>query len=155
MFNLIQFFSIFIINIMKNTIYYKYQLTYPFQGTKIYKSSSKSKAIKNCYREFLHLGDINDGLFYVTNIDSGEEYHFQINHHQFENKNSLNNTINNSIDDSIHDRINISLNDTLDNIINNNMNEKKINSSIEQNESNRNFVKDSRNYNIIPPTSEE
>jgi len=65
---------------MKPTLskYNKFQLTYPFEGTKVYKSKSLTKAIKKCYKEFKHLNDINEGIFAVTNLNNEKEYHFQV-----------------------------------------------------------------------------
>jgi len=62
---------------MDNKKYYRYQLTYPYEGSKIYKSSSLDKAIKKCYSEFKNLNEHPDGIFSVTNIDTKNEYNFQ------------------------------------------------------------------------------
>jgi hypothetical protein len=63
---------------MNNNKYYRYQLTYPFEGSKIYKSKKLSKIVKKCYNEYKKNNDIGEGLFCITNIDKGVEYHFGV-----------------------------------------------------------------------------
>jgi hypothetical protein len=63
----------------------RYQLTYPFEGWSIYKSSSVEKAVKKCYNEFKNLNDVDEGLFGVTDLDNNIEYQFRID----KNKNKI------------------------------------------------------------------
>jgi hypothetical protein len=56
----------------------RYQLTYPYEGTKIYRSKSLAKVAKRCYIEFKELNDINEGIFSITNIDTNTEYNFKV-----------------------------------------------------------------------------
>jgi len=58
--------------------YYRYQLTYPIEGTKIYKSKKLSNIVKKCYKEYKKVSDIKEGLFCITNIDKNVEYQFGI-----------------------------------------------------------------------------
>src|SRR5436190_1082220 len=62
---------------MNKDKYYKYQMTFPFEGNKIYKSKSLSKVVKKCYKDYKKFSDINEGLFCVTNIDKDIEYRFK------------------------------------------------------------------------------
>lgn len=62
--------------------YHRYQLTYPHQGSTIYKSNSLSKAAKKCYHEFKLLNDLRDGLFSVTDLDTNTEFQFQVSKHK-------------------------------------------------------------------------
>ena len=57
--------------------YHKYQLTYPYVGTTVYRSKSMTKAVKKCYNEFKHLNDINEGMFAITDLDDNMEYKFK------------------------------------------------------------------------------
>lgn len=52
-------------------------MSYPFEGNKIYKSSSLSKTAKKCHNEFKQLNGISDGMFCITNIDTNKEYRFK------------------------------------------------------------------------------
>ena len=61
-----------------NKKYYRYQMTFPFEGHKIYKSKSLNKIVNKCYKEFIRFSDIGDGLFCVTNIDKEVEYRFKV-----------------------------------------------------------------------------
>lgn len=54
--------------------YYKYQLTFPYQSNKIYKSSDINKAIKKCYSDYKHLVVDNNKIFVITNLDTNEKY---------------------------------------------------------------------------------
>ena len=67
---------------MNKDKYYKYQMTFPFEGNKIYKSKSLSKVVKKCYKDYKKFSDINEGLFCVTNIDKDIEYRFQVKNHK-------------------------------------------------------------------------
>jgi hypothetical protein len=62
---------------MDNSKRYRYQLTFPFEGNKIYKSSSSKDVVKKCYNEFKTFSDIGEGLFCITNLDKNVEYRFQ------------------------------------------------------------------------------
>lgn len=61
-----------------NKKYYRYQMTYPFESNKVYKSRSLRKVAEKYSREFKTFNDINEGLFCITNIDKNTEYRFQI-----------------------------------------------------------------------------
>lgn len=64
---------------MKNNKYFRYKLTFPHTGTKIYKSRSLSTAAKKCYKEMIGFNDRNnDGIFGITNIDTNDEYKFKM-----------------------------------------------------------------------------
>lgn len=68
---------------MNNYKYFRYQVTYPFEGNKIYKSRSISKAINKCYKEYKNVyPDIRDGIFYVTNLDKNIKYKINIKNDQ-------------------------------------------------------------------------
>ncbi len=58
--------------------YYRYQLIYPFESNKIYKSKSIKKAVNKCYNDYVKLynGDIK--IFCIINLDTKIEYKFQI-----------------------------------------------------------------------------
>jgi len=59
--------------------YHKYQLTFPFEGSKIYKSRSINYAVKKCYEEYIKSEYYNrNNVFHVTDIDSKIEYKFHI-----------------------------------------------------------------------------
>jgi hypothetical protein len=59
----------------KNKIY-RLQLTYPYEGNKIYKTTSFREGVRKCYKEYRTYNDINDGLFFVTDLDKKSEYKF-------------------------------------------------------------------------------
>jgi hypothetical protein len=58
--------------------YYRYQMTYPFESNKVYKSRSLNKVAKKCSNEFQKMNDINEGMFCITNLDKNKEYRFKI-----------------------------------------------------------------------------
>lgn len=59
--------------------YYRYQLTYPIEGNKIYKSRSLKKVAKKCYDEIKNLSDIKEKqVFCITNLDEKLEYKFTL-----------------------------------------------------------------------------
>lgn len=58
--------------------YYRYQMTYPFESNKIYKSRSLKKVAHKCSKEFQRIDDIGEGMFCVTNLDKKVEYRFKI-----------------------------------------------------------------------------
>jgi len=58
--------------------YYRYQMTYPYESNKVYKSRSLNKVAKKCSNEFQKLNDMNEGMFCITNLDKNEEYQFKI-----------------------------------------------------------------------------
>lgn len=62
----------------ENGKYFKYKLTFPYNGAKIYKSKSLSDGVKKCYTEFAQLNDVQDGIFGVTNIDTNNEHTFKV-----------------------------------------------------------------------------
>ena len=51
-------------------------LSYPYTGSVVHSNSFKN-AIKQTYREFKSMNDINDGLFGVTDLDKNIEYQFR------------------------------------------------------------------------------
>lgn len=61
-----------------NKKFYRYQMTFPFEGHKIYKSRSFNKVVDKCYTEFKKFNDIGDGMFCVTNLDKEVEYQFKV-----------------------------------------------------------------------------
>lgn len=63
----------------KNKKYYRYQMTFPTEGNKIYKSRSINKVIRKCYDEYKNYNDIDEGMFCVTNLDKDVEYKFKVN----------------------------------------------------------------------------
>lgn len=60
---------------MHNKKYYRYQLTYPFEGDKIYKSKSITKVVHKCYHDLIKFNIKND-VFCITNLDKNIEYKF-------------------------------------------------------------------------------
>ena len=58
--------------------YHRYQLTYPYEGTRVHRTRSFDKAVKKCYSEFKRINDISDGMFSVTNLDNDTEYQFKV-----------------------------------------------------------------------------
>ncbi len=60
--------------------YNRYQLTYPFEGNKIYETRSLERAAEKSYRDLLN--EINNykdcNVFTITDIDNRIEYNFQI-----------------------------------------------------------------------------
>lgn len=70
---------------MNNRKYYRYQMTFPFEGSKIYKSRSINKIVNKCYREYKNHSDINDGMFCVTNLDKDIEYKFRVTENKIKN----------------------------------------------------------------------
>lgn len=59
-----------------NKKYYRYQLTFPFESNKIYRSKSLKKVITKCYHDYKKFSDIDEGLFCITNLDKDIEYKF-------------------------------------------------------------------------------
>lgn len=58
----------------------RYQLSYPFEGKKIYESRSLGRAVKKCYSEFINDSTNDSGnIFSVMDIDNMIEYNFRIN----------------------------------------------------------------------------
>ena len=68
--------------------YHRYQLTFPYESNKIYKSKSFDKAINKCYQEFKQLKIPNENkeynIFCVTNLDKNIEFKFQIDDIKFD-----------------------------------------------------------------------
>jgi len=58
--------------------YNRYQLSFPYEGSKIYKTKLLNRAVKKCYREYININDIKEGMFCVTNIDDNTEYRFKV-----------------------------------------------------------------------------
>jgi hypothetical protein len=58
--------------------YHRYQLTYPFEGSKIYKSRSRNNAIRKCYDEYIKSEKHISNEFRITDIDTRVEYKFMI-----------------------------------------------------------------------------
>jgi len=56
--------------------YYRYQLSYPIEGNKIYKSRSLNKVVKKCLLE-LEQNNINKDIFCIINLDNKIEYRFK------------------------------------------------------------------------------
>src|SRR5439155_1694297 len=63
---------------MNKDKYYKYQMTFPFEGNKIYKSKSLSKVVKKCYKDYKKFSNINEGLFCVNNNNKKKKYKLKI-----------------------------------------------------------------------------
>jgi len=57
----------------------RYQLSYPFEGKKIYETRSLARAAKKCYREFIDGSDEDARLFSIIDIDNFTEYNFRVN----------------------------------------------------------------------------
>jgi hypothetical protein len=57
----------------------RYQLSYPFEGRKIYETRSLARAAKKGYREFIDGSNGNESLFSIIDIDNLTEYNFRIN----------------------------------------------------------------------------
>lgn len=86
------------IYMINNKKYYRYQMTFPFESNKIYKSRSLNKVVNKCYNEFKNFNDISDGMFGVTNIDKKIEHRFKIKnnkikYHRGGNDNKINNQV--------------------------------------------------------------
>jgi len=84
---------------MKNNKYFRYKLTFPYAGTKIYKSNSLSTAAHKCYQEFTNLNDVKDGIFGIVNIDTNDEHKFKASDgtlYKYNKKNQNNNNNNNN-----------------------------------------------------------
>ena len=58
--------------------YYRYQMTYPYESNKIYKSRSLNKVAKKCYDEFKKFNDMDEGMFCITNLDKNIEYKLKV-----------------------------------------------------------------------------
>lgn len=63
---------------IKNKKYYKYQLTYPIEGNKIYKSRSLRKVVGKCLKDYKKNYFNENGIFHITNLDRDVEYRFKI-----------------------------------------------------------------------------
>lgn len=57
---------------------YRFQLTYPIEGHTVHKSKSGKRAIKKCCNDYRYYNGTKDGIFGVTDLDTGVEYHFQV-----------------------------------------------------------------------------
>jgi hypothetical protein len=75
--------------------YNLYQLTYPYEGSTIYRSKSFKKAVKKCYKDFKDLNDMKEGIFSVTDIDKNVEYQFKVKNNKLYKMEELNSSINN------------------------------------------------------------
>jgi hypothetical protein len=69
----------------------RYQLTYPVEGSTIHLSKSSKKAIKKCYKDYTDLDTFENGMFGVTNLDTGVEYHFQLSKNKLHKLHKINN----------------------------------------------------------------
>jgi len=58
--------------------YYRYRMTFPFEGNTIYKSKNKKKVVKKCYNEYKQLDSLSEGMFCITNLDTNREYQFKL-----------------------------------------------------------------------------
>ncbi len=58
--------------------YYRYRMTYPFEGNTIYKSKNKNKVIKKCYNEYKQMDNLPEGMFGITNLDKQVEYQYKL-----------------------------------------------------------------------------
>lgn len=67
--------------------YYRYQMTYPFESNKVYKSRSLNKVAHKCSNEFQKMDDIGEGMFCITNLDKNVEYKFKIKNNKIYKKN--------------------------------------------------------------------
>lgn len=75
---------------MEKDKYYRYQMTYPYESTKIYKSKDFDKVVKKCYNHYKNFDGMEYGMFCVTNLDKNIEYKFQVNQNKIskiENRN--------------------------------------------------------------------
>ena len=58
--------------------YYRYQMTYPYESTKIYKSKNFDKVVNKCYNNYNQYNNIENGMFCITNLDKNIEYKFKV-----------------------------------------------------------------------------
>lgn len=65
--------------------YHRYQLTFPIESNKIYKSKSLKHVAQKCYKEFKAFSDIGEGMFSITNLDKDIEYRFRVKDNVMEN----------------------------------------------------------------------
>ena len=63
---------------MDKDIYYRYQMTYPYESTKVYRSKDFNKVVNKCYNNFKTFDGMEYGMFCVTNLDKNIEYKFQV-----------------------------------------------------------------------------
>ena len=61
----------------------RYQLSYPFEGKKIYESRSMARAAKRCYKEVIDAANRSDNIFSIIDLDDLIEYNFRINDRKF------------------------------------------------------------------------
>ena len=61
--------------------YNRYQLSSPFEGSKIYETRSLTRAAKKIYKELINgiKGGKTNDVFSITDIDNKIEYNFRIN----------------------------------------------------------------------------
>lgn len=59
--------------------YYKYQLIYPIEGNKIYKSKSFEDVAMKCYNDYIKLYKGDENIFCILNLDTKIEYKFKVN----------------------------------------------------------------------------
>lgn len=59
--------------------YYRYQLIYPIESNKIYKSKSFDKVVTKCWNDYKRLYEGNEKIFSIMNLDTKVEYKFRIN----------------------------------------------------------------------------
>ena len=70
---------------LRHKQYYRYQMTYPFESNKVYKSRSLNKVAQKCSNEFQKMDDIGEGMFCITNLDKNVEYRFKIKNNKNKN----------------------------------------------------------------------
>jgi len=58
--------------------YNRYQLTYPQYSDTVYYSDNIDSVLQKCYREFIKLNDVQEGLFQITNLDTRHKYKYRI-----------------------------------------------------------------------------
>lgn len=64
---------------------YRIQLTYPIESHTVHKTNNAKKAIKKCYHDYRYYNGTKDGIFGVTDLNSGVEYHFEANNSRIRN----------------------------------------------------------------------
>ena len=64
---------------MNKDTYYRYQMTYPYESTKVYRSKDFDRVVRKCYNNYKTFDGMEYGMFCVTNLDKNIEYKFKVN----------------------------------------------------------------------------
>lgn len=57
---------------------YRFQLTYPIESHTVHKTNNPKKAIKKCYYDYRYYNGTKNGIFGVTDLNNGNEYHYEV-----------------------------------------------------------------------------